>query len=416
MSLLDKLRSKRIPNVEIVEKTSDYYDVQRVGSLEFPDRLTDLNAFTLANTVSELYNPIDFLADRASKLRFYIADKNGVEVENTELNRFINNINPFYSFSDLFYQSIFTYLADGNIHHYTGVSSMYKKVNASSISRIDVLNPTELSIQEFCNISTLKSISLNDLIKRIEYCETGSNYADRFLEIEKYKLYTYDMTRRTDSLLLSKSPLNHAFRSINNLLATYSARYNVYANNGAAGYLSKKTAGNGGIDSMLTNRDDMLKDINNRNGITGNRNFWGISSVPIEFVNTLGTIKDLMPFEETLEDSIKIASIFQIPANLVPRKDQSTFNNQLEAERSVWENTLMSIVDTVCSYFTKSFVLDKIGYQIKADYSTVSALKTNDVQIEDLRAKKIANLKLIKEISPETNIQPQIDLILKEYE
>ena len=60
MSLLDKLRSKRIPNVEIVEKTSDYYDVQRVGTLEFPDRLTDLNAFTLANTVSELYNPIDF--------------------------------------------------------------------------------------------------------------------------------------------------------------------------------------------------------------------------------------------------------------------------------------------------------------------------------------------------------------------
>ena len=126
-----------------------------------------------------------------------------------------------------------------------------------------------------------------------------------------------------------------------------------------------------------TDREATLKDINDRNGITGNRNLWGISSVPIEFINTLADIQRLMPFEETLEDAIKIAATYQLPSVLVARKDQSTFDNQKEAERSVWENTMMSVVDTVASYFTKVWMLE--GIQIKADYSTVSALNDNDV-------------------------------------
>jgi hypothetical protein len=85
-----------------------------------------------------------------------------------------------------------------------------------------------------------------------------------------------------------------------------------------------------------------------------------------------------MPFEETLEDAIKIAATYQIPSVLVARKDQSTFNNQKEAERSVWENALMSIVDTVASYFTKAWMLE--GVHIRADYSTVSALTENEIR------------------------------------
>ena len=410
MGLLDFLKQKKIQNVQIVEQ-SDEWKTNTIGSIEIPDKLTDTNAFVLANTVAEIYHPIDFLADRGSKLRFFIADKNGNEIENTELNRFINNINPFYTFSDLMYQSIFCYLSEGYIPHYVGVGSAYKKVNANSISRIDVLNPSLLDISEYSNISLLKSLSINDFIKQIEY-KDGVTTSDRFLDIEKFRLYNYDMTRRTGSVLLSNSPLFHATRSINNLLATYSARYNVYVNNGAAGYLSKKsTAKTDALDEALnpSDREAILKDINNRNGITGNRHLWGISSVPLEFVNTLADIQKLMPFEETLEDSIKIAAVYQLPSGLVARKDQSTYNNQEQDEKKVWENTLMSVVDSVCSYFTKSFVLDKVGYQILADYSTVSALQMNEDKMQDVIKKKLDNLKIAKELNPELDVKLEIN-------
>jgi hypothetical protein len=410
MGLLDFLKQKQVPQYqdEALE-----YQISKVGTLQIPDRLTDINAFTLANTVSELYFPIDFIADRASKLRFYIADKNGVEVENSDLNRFIRDINPLYSFSELFYQAVFSYFSDGNIFMYVTVPSSYKNTSVNNISRCDILQPVNVSLQEYTNVSTLTATRLNDFIRTAKYNDRTGFQND--LNVDRLRIYNYDMTRKEGSLILSKPPLFKAYRSVNNLLACYSARYNVYVNNGAAGYLVKKSSATD-MSAAFDDRDKILNDINDRNGLTGNRRLWGVSSVPLEWVNTLVTIKDLMPFEETLEDSIKIAAVLQIPSVLVPRKDQSTFNNQADAERSVWENTLMSAVDTVSNYFTRSFAMDKVGYKIAADYSSVSVLKANETAIEDNISKKIKNLTDLRNLSPDVNIEKEIDKILLSYE
>ena len=392
------------------------YDSSEVGSIEIPDRLSDQNAFTLANTVSELYFPIDFYADRASKLRYFLADKAGNEVQNSEYNRLITNINPLYSFSDLVYQYVFSLMADGNGISYVTVPKSYNNPSPASISRIDILQPDLVEIDEYNNLSTLSINSLNDLIKRFRYNDNTLYFNE--LPISRIRIDSLDQTRRVYSNVLCKSPLYKGKRNIDNLLATYSARYNVYKNNGAAGYLVKKSTNANNLNEIVdpTTRQSILDDINERNGITGKRNFWGISSVPLEFINTLAHIKDLMPFEETLENSIKINSVYQIPPELTPRKDQTTFNNKSEAERSVWENGIMSIVQVVCSNFTKALYLDKVQLQIMADYSTVSALSNNESVEQDLITKKLDNLLKLKASYPENKeIDKQIDLIIMGY-
>lgn len=405
MAWSDFIRKFQVPNISIVE-SSTYYDTERVGTIQIPDTLKDDNAFNLANSVSEIYNPIDFMADRASKLRYFVADKNGTELTAQEYKRYIEEINPLFTFSDLVYQAVFSYLADGNLYLYQNVPSMYERANSKTISRIDVLNPNYLSIDEYTNLSKLDVIRVNDFIKRVYYHE-GKR---RELEKDKLFVFTYDWHTRDYSSFICKSPLFKSYRSINNLLATYSARYNIYVNNGAAGYLAKKANPKNELEETLnpTDRDAILKDINNRNGITGNRNLWGISSVPIEFINTLADIQRLMPFEETLEDAIKIAATYQLPAQLVPRKDQSTFDNQKEAERSVWENALISIVDTIASYFTKAWMMEN-GVHIQADYSTVSALNENQIEVENLKAIKIDNLQKIVNLKPDFDINTEIE-------
>ena len=72
------IRSKQ---VQIIEREVDNanYTSESVGNIDIPVKLKDDNTFLLANTVSEIYHPIDFIADRASKLRFFISDKNGKE-------------------------------------------------------------------------------------------------------------------------------------------------------------------------------------------------------------------------------------------------------------------------------------------------------------------------------------------------
>lgn len=406
MSWSDFIRKFQVPNVTIIEGNSNDYDTEKVGTIQIPDTLKDDNAFNLASTVSEIFNPIDFVADRASKLRYFIADnKTNNEVNNQQYKRCIDEPNPLYTFSDLVYQAVFSYMADGNLYLYQNVPSMYERANANTISRIDVLNPNYLTIDEYSNLSKLDVIRVNDFIKRVYYHE-GKR---RELEKDKLFVFTYDWQTRDYSSFICRSPLFKSYRSINNLLATYSARYNIYVNNGAAGYLAKKANPKNELEETLnpTDRDAILKDINNRNGITGNRNLWGISSVPIEFINTLADIQRLMPFEETLEDAIKIAATYQLPSVLVARKDQSTFNNQKEAERSVWENALMSIVDTIASYFTKAWMLE--GVHIQADYTTVSALNENEAELETLRGVKIDNLQKIMNLKPDFDINAEIE-------
>ena len=367
------------------------YDVQSIGNIIIPEKLTDKNAFTLANSVAELNFPIDFYADRISRLRFFIANKAGKEIQSTSLSRLISDeINPLFSFSDLVYQYVFSLLADGNAINYLSVPSIYSKISPESIERWDVLQPNCVDLQEYNNLSALNISSWAEMIKAVKYADNGMSY--RELQKSNVVIHNYSTRRKTNFNSLAKSPLWAANKSIDTLLSVYSARYNVYANNGAAGYLAKKQKKDESFEELAlggSQRDKILKDINDRNGVTGRRNIWGISGVPIEFVKTLATISELMPFEETLEDSIKIASVFQIPSVLVPRKDQSTFSNQQTAEITVWENGLLNMAQTVCGNLTKMFGMTSA--KIMFDLSGVSALQANLSEGEDLTAKRLDN-------------------------
>ena len=405
----------------------DTYREQRIGSLTFPESLTDRNAFNLANTVPEIYWPIDFCADRISKIRFYIADKNGKELPNSELNRFITDINPFWGFSDLMYQYIFSLLADGNAIKLLGVPSTYKTISPATIERCDILNPNSVTLNEYTGVSMLKVKNLTDLVRSARI-ETGTGWGDTLIgdELAKLKITKLDSTVRDNSIFLSSSQLYKGIRPINNLLAAYSARYNSYVNNGMAGLLVRKSGGTsdtGGLASAIngspTTRNAIMDDLNDRYGVTGkSRRLWGITGQPLEFINTIASIKDLMPFEETLEDSIKIASIFQIPSGLVPRRDNPTFDNLAAMESSVWENALKSIAESACESFTRDFGFGKFG-SIQPDYEGVSVLASNMTEEEGLIKLQIENLTALKAGADEAmtkRINKQIEKILIGYE
>lgn len=402
-------KSVNIKDVEVQE-----WQEERIGSLAIPEKLTDENAFALANTVPEIYFPIDFIADRVSKLRFYIS-KNGKEIQGTELNRFVSDgINPLWAFSDLVYQSIFSYMADGNTIGYRSIPSAYTTQGSANISRIDIIQPNLLSTTEFTNVSELNIKDWNELIRTARYLYLQST--ESIIDPSRLAITRIDATRKPYSMVFSRSPLFKAKDPIKNLLATYSARYNVYVNNGMAGILSRKMGGGGSSLADVVSpkdKDRILKDINSTYGLTGNKALWGISGVPVEFVKTISSIAELLPFEETLEDSIKIAGVFQIKPGLIPRKDQSTYDNQAGDERSVWENAIMSVAESFCRYW-KSVCLIQ-GYDVSVDYSSVSCLKTNEGDRQKVVQQKIVNLTALKGLNPELNITNELSQILTEY-
>jgi len=261
---------------DVRSKLGGTYKEERMGTLTFPEKLSDANAFNLACTVTEVYWPIDFCADRVSKLRFFIADKSGKEIPTTELNRFLTDINPFYSFNELVYQHTFSLLADGNSYGNVQIPSSYKNITANSITRADIFQPNKVQLYEYQNADILKASSYNGLIARA-YCDIIPTGGGRIENVESLFIGKWDSSIREGSSFLSQSPLYKAIRPINNLLTAYSARYNSYVNNGMAGILVKKTQGDGISDTIHDpeQRKNILDDLNNRNGLTGKRNFWG---------------------------------------------------------------------------------------------------------------------------------------------
>lgn len=353
-------------------------------------------AYELALTVAEIYVPIDAIADRCSSVRYDIVNKVSGELYEPQgnLKRLINNPNPFDRFSDIVYQSIFSELADGNSYVYSKTPDSLKNPTIDNISNIWVLRPNQTQAilkKQISNPFLMKSIS--DIIEK---------YKTYFMyEHDLETRYVYHKTTLgIESNGKGLSPLSACQKNINNLLAVYQARYNVYAKNGTAGILSKAPTGGGGaslqeaIDPIT--RDTMMKDLQDRQGLIGDKDFIGISSVPVVFTKTLGTIKELEPFEETLEDAIKIAGIFGVNKELIPKKDNATFSNQMIAEKSFWQNVVKSMCEDKAKDLNKIFYLPE-DLTFKPNFNGIEALqedKKSGYEADELMIDNIDKLKL----------------------
>jgi hypothetical protein len=298
-------------------------------------------------------------------------------------------------------------LTDGNGYLYFKVPEGAQRVTPDNVQAILSLRPDKVTINLKQNgRNKLSAATISDYIKNYQYAVTGDKILPEFILHSK----SY-MNDRSESDYRSMSPLWAGKRNVDNLTAVYSARYNVYVNNGAAGYLSKKTATQG-MDSAFGDRDKIVEEINATTGLTGHRNLYGISSVPIEFTNTLISIKDLMPIEEWTANFLVLAGLYGVDKDLLPLVNGTTFTNKEIAEAKIWADIATTYADDVCSDLTAMFGLkgSKLSYRKNRIPFLQSQRKTqlegDKLLIENLNAMKAAGY----------NVDKQIAKIIESYE
>jgi hypothetical protein len=102
-------------------------------------------------------------------------------------------------------------------------------------------------------------------------------------------------------------------------------------------------------------------------------------------VRTNLSISELQPFEETLEDAIKVASVFGIPSDLVPRKDKSTYDNQIGAQKDVYTSVIIPMAKQFCQDVTRFLGLEEKGLYIDCDFSDVDCLQKGLKETEEVK-------------------------------
>ena len=331
------------------------------------------NAYELACNVAEIFIPIDAIADRVSSVPYVLRNKKTLEPYEAKGNllRLLEQPNPFDRLSDIVYKSVFSELADGNSYVYTKTPESIVNPTIDNISNIWVLKPNLTKPMFFKTVPNPFLIKSKEEL--IEYYKTFFMYKHEL----KPRYVLHRTTLGVDGNCRGQTPLKAVEMNINNILAVYQARYNVYAKNGNGGILSKApSSANSSIQEAVdpVTRDQILTDLQKRNGITGDKNFIGISAIPLQFIKTLGTIQELQPFEETEENAIKIAGIYGVDPEIIPRKGSSTFTNKNDAEKGLWQNVIKSMCED------KAKDLDKIYYipeeiEFYPDFSQVEALQ-----------------------------------------
>lgn len=405
MGILDKLfpsTKKSTSNfVEVDDKGYFYWRLADHLSTKEVKHFNKEQSVYFASSIAEIYTPLDYIASRVCAAKFNIVDQNDEIVENlpNNLERLLKQPNPFITFKELVYQLVFTELASGQSYALTKMPSSFKTKSYDRITNIWILNPDEV-----------RPVRRNDIISDPFMAKDLSDYLRGY----KYKFFhdlelsTFEVNHNTvnpiDNGFKASSKLCSVERNINNLLQVYSARYNVYSKNGKGGIVYKERANPNDVSEQVepTTRQDILDDITKRDGLTGDRNFIGVSSVPLGFVETIGKIKDLEPFKETYNDAITIAAVFDVDKELMPKEQSTTFSNKKEVEKNFWQNNIIPKTEEVCKTLDKIFYLPD-NWRFKPDFEHIQSLQTDRKTSAEADKIELENIKTLNELGVDTN-------------
>ncbi len=401
MGLFDWLNINRKKETDLKNNWVQVYDDKsvfyHVNNLLAPNKIVkynNYNSLLIANSLSEVFIPIDFIAERVAGVEYKVRNKKSklpIEKLPIDLQKLIDRPNYLNSFSELVYQIVFSELACGGSYIVSKVPEHFKGKSYDRISNIFVLNP---DLTEPNLLRTIPNpLSATEISELIEYYKT---YFLVDLKVTTDETHL-NLINRPNDVMRPVSPLMSVEKNINNLLAVYSARYNVYEKNGTAGIVYRDD--NGGANNLLeaTNpvtRQEILDDLQNKNGITGSRNFTGISQYKLGFLETLGKIKDLEPFAETEADALAIGAVYGVDKEMLAYAKGTTFTNKKDAEKNIWNSKVIPYAWDISRTLTKVFYLPN-DLEFYPDLSGVSVLQSDrktEVEADKIELENIERL------------------------
>ena len=352
------------------------------------------NFIEMFKTIPEVFWPIDYIAKRISEAHFDLKrmkDDSLVWCNRLNLDQVLKQPNPVMSFREMVYSHFVYKLATGNTYWRGAMADIFDEdaLKCQYCSNYWVLPAPKVSIVPANggrNIPLFGIAAKDDIIKGYK------------LDIEPYNgliIPSHQVWHDRDGIpeflnsrnfLKANSRLLSVKKPIANLLAVYEARNVIFVKRGGVGFIvAQKHDDTGTIALDPKEKKELRKEIESNYGITDGKSPYAVTDIPIDFLRTNLSIQELMPFDETLEDAIKIAGAYNIPAVLVPRKDQATFSNQESAEQSVYYATIIPMAKSFCDSLTTFLGLDQKGYYLDCDFSDVACLQVGQKDKETVK-------------------------------
>lgn len=353
---------------------------------------TDKNLIELFSTVAEIFAPIDAIATRAAGAKFGVRKKStGAIIENNEeINKLLSSPNPFQNFSQFIYELICYELVTGKNYIFKNTPGTLQKFYKNIVA-IWNLPADQITINIPERVKLFSATKMEDVILNFILDKGGRDetpFATDSIIYRKRMNLNWNAKK-----IEGRSPLLSAEMAVANLIAVYKARGTIYVKRGAMGMWVSRKSDDGGLASLTpAEKKEARAQLDSDYGIVGNgKHTVGLTEAPLDFVKSSMSIQELQPFEETSADAAAIYGVLGVPYELAPKPKGETFSNQATAERSLYQNNVIPLTNSICSSLTNGLLLSEWDYEIFANFNHVEILQS-DANVDKVRIEALTKL------------------------
>lgn len=378
-------RNIQIPEKVFIEREGGHYEYSEYEPQHLENYLESLlgghyskqNYINLFYCLPEIFAPVNEIASRVADANWQLRKNSNDEVVYNDpyFNKLFEYPNPLMNFKQFIWQSVCYELLTGANFQYINRPSTLQPTFDNIISLWN-LPTSRLNIELKKNVDIYSSTSMSDLVQ--SYKED-----QRVFEVKNVLPFVQLDIARGNDVNKFVSPLQGASIAIKNLIPVYEARNVIYVKRGALGFIvSKKTDASGTMALTPKEKQDAQDAYQANYGLQRGKNQIGVSSAPVEYIDTSMSIQELQPFEETLSNAIAIYSVLRVPPHLVPSKDKSTFNNAKADMKSFYSDVIIPMANKYAQSYTKFFNIDR--KYIHADFSHIPILQEDRKEKADV--------------------------------
>lgn len=376
---LSKFFAKRAGVQRSNINTSNYqYLVDRPAWLSLKD-VHEYRQAVAENPV--LSGCISILANAAANGKKYLVDLNGKEIPwnsgktgvKNARKLFIERPNPMQSVKEFNYEREYMFFTYGNNYVYlnnpletyeTDIINVVTMCNLPS----EFVNPRQTG-KFFDQVAIEGIIEKYALIDRTPIIEFDTNRIIHFNDIN---------TSGVGNSIMGTSRLEVLRYPITNTQLAFEAMNVILKNRGMNGIISPKKLDGMGASMPLTPDEEKKtrKEFKNDYGLRDNQEQYMLSPVSLDFYKTSLNSSELGIYKEFSNNAMIISNGFGIPPELYKTyMEGATFENQVQSERRLYQNTIIPLVENEDQYYTERLNMRKYGFELKTDFSHISCLQ-----------------------------------------
>lgn len=353
--------------------------------------LVDKPAWLLLNDVHDLrkavaenpvlYGCIDILSNAKANGKKYLVDLKGKEIPwdngKTGVKQarklFCERPNPLQSVKEFTYERGYMFSTFGNNYVYLN-------------NPLDTYETDILTVQSMINLPSeyvtphqtgkiYDQITLSGIVD--EYA-LNNTIPPRKFPSDKVIHFNDLNTSEVGNSIIGTSRLQALKYPITNTQLAFEAMNVILKSRGMQGIISANNKDATGTQIPL--RPEEKKNIDEtfkkEYGIREDQKQFLISYSDISFIKTIMNSKELGIYEEFSNNAMIISNALGIPPELYKTYiSGATFENQIQAVRRLYQDTVIPQVENEDQYFTERLNMRKYGFELKTDFSHIQALQ-----------------------------------------